>query len=163
MIDSLRRRFQQNQEDCTITILELLPSVTEAILEALPAEQISKDIQQKNAEKTGKLAAAPSEAIPSDFSSGTPSVTDEDGRSMTSFRSESYVHASQMGSSSTGSTDRTAKTKVQLWNELKITCKYKSQRRFQRESADDVHHSHNTCLHLNIFCGALEPLDPDST
>lgn len=117
---SLRRRFQQNQEDCTITVLELLPTVTENIIEALPAERISKEIQQKKAEKTGRSAIT-SDMAPSDLSSGTPSVTDEDGRSMMSSQSESYVHASQMGDSRAAlSSERPQKTKVQLWADLKI-------------------------------------------
>ncbi len=119
-IRSLRRRFQQNQEDCTITVLELLPTVAENVIEALPAERISKEIQQKKAERTGKTGAI-SDAAPSDFSSGTPSVVDEDGKSMTSLQSESYVHASQIGDSTSSlSGERPQKTKAQLWNDLKI-------------------------------------------
>ena len=117
---SLRRRFQQNQEDCTITVLELLPTVADNIIEALPAERISKEIQQKKAERTGKSAAT-SDAAHSDFSSGSPSVPDEDGRSMMSSQSESYVHASQLGDSSAAlAGNRPQKTKVQLWADLKV-------------------------------------------
>ena len=123
-MSSLRRRFQQNQEDCTITVLELLPTVAENVIEALPAERISKEIQQKKAEKTGKSAAT-SDIAPSDFSSGTPSAADEDGKSASSFQSESYVHASQMGKSSSELRgDRPPKTKAQLWNDLKLTGAY---------------------------------------
>ncbi len=121
---SLRRRFQQNQEDCTITVLELLPTVAENVIEALPAERISKEIQQKKAERMGRSTAT-SDVAPSDFSSGTPSVTDEDGRSMRSSQSESYVHASQMGDSSAAlSREGQQKTKVQLWTDLKIIGDY---------------------------------------
>ena len=95
--------------------------MTDDILEALPAEGISKEIQQKNVERSGKSRTI-SEAAPSDFSSGTPSLADDDGRSMTSFQSESYVHASQLAGSSNLSPERPPKTKVQLWNDLKITC-----------------------------------------
>ena len=119
---SLRRRFQQNQEDCTFTVLALLPTATDNIIDALPVETITHDLQQKKAERLGKSAGTPSE-----LSSGPPSVTDEDGKSLASFQSESYVHASQMAASSAGSGDssrpKSPKTKVQLWNELKISCK----------------------------------------
>ena len=121
---SLRRRFQQNQEDCTITVLELLPTAAENVVEALSAERISKEIQQKKIERTGKNAAT-SDTAPSDFSSGTPSVAEEDGKSMTSFQSESYVHASQMGNSNSSlNGDRSQRTKAQLWSDLKITGKH---------------------------------------
>ena len=117
---SLRRRFQQNQEDCTITVLELLPTVAENIIEALPAERISKEIQQKKADRIGKTGTL-SDVAASDFSSGTPSIADEDGKSMTSLQSESYVHTSQMGNSNSSlGGDRPQKTKAQLWNDLKI-------------------------------------------
>ncbi|KAL9640163.1 MAG: hypothetical protein Q9164_000431 [Protoblastenia rupestris] len=119
--ENLRRRFQQNQEDCTITVLELLPTVTEDILEALPSEKISEELQQRKAERLGKSVGT-SEIAPSEVSSGTPSAKDEDSRSFSSFQSESYVHASQVAAStSSGGGQRPQSTKVQLWNDLKIS------------------------------------------
>ena len=119
-VSSLRRRFQQNQEDCTFTVLALLPTATDNIIEALPVETITHDLQQKKTERLGRNGGTPSEP-----SSGPPSVTDEDGKSLASFPSESYVHASQMTASASGSGDasvsKNPKTKVQLWNELKIS------------------------------------------
>ncbi|KAG8532103.1 uncharacterized protein KY384_003740 [Bacidia gigantensis] len=94
-----KEKFQQNQEDCTITVLELLPTVTENILDALPSESITQELQQRKAERLGRSAGA-SELAPSE-SSAALSTTEEDGKSLSS---ESYVHASQ----------------VQLWTELKI-------------------------------------------
>merc|ERR1711977_440937 len=44
--ENLRRRFEQNQEDCTYTILALLPTATTNILEAMPTESITYEIQQ---------------------------------------------------------------------------------------------------------------------
>lgn len=123
--ESLRRRFEQNQEDCTFTVLALLPTATEDILEALPVENITHQLQQKKAERTGRSAAT-SEVAPSEISSGPPSVVGDDGKSLSSFQSGSYVHASQMAASSTGNGENglhpTKKSKVQLWNELKINC-----------------------------------------
>ncbi|KAI9818538.1 MAG: peroxin [Pycnora praestabilis] len=125
--ENLRRRFEQNQEDCTFTVLALLPTATENILEALPVENITHELQQKKAERLAH-STGNSEVAPSEFSSTPPSVTDDDGRSMASFRSESYVHASQMAESGEGgggpgqhSPQRPKKTKAQLWNELKIS------------------------------------------
>lgn len=103
-------------------MLELLPTVTENILEALPSEKIAEEIQQKKAQRTGRSGGT-SEIAPSDRSSGAPSTVDEDGKSLSSFQSESYVHASQMGASSSGNGEsKPSKSKVQLWDELKISC-----------------------------------------
>ncbi|KAK3169406.1 hypothetical protein OEA41_008789 [Lepraria neglecta] len=116
--ENLRRRFQHNQEDCIITVLELLPTVSENIIEALPSEKILEELQQKKAQRLGRSAGT-SDVAPSDFSSGSPSAVDEDRRSMSS---ESYVHASQMAASSVGDgQSRPAKSKAQLWGELKIS------------------------------------------
>lgn len=123
---SLRRRFQQNQEDCTITVLALLPTATENIVEALPVESITHELQQKKSERL--RSADTLDAAPSELSSGPPSVTDDDGKSLASFQSSSYVHTSQMGTSNSGMGDSglriSSKTKAQLWNELKINCRY---------------------------------------
>ena len=147
---SLRRRFLQNQEDCTITVLELLPTVTENVLEALPSEKITQELQQKKAERLGRSAAA-SEIAPSEQSSGAPSAVEEDAKSLSS---ESYIHASQVATSSSsgGGEARQARSKVQLWNELKISCKY------------NVHHFSRTTLiflsHYTSFYSSLYSIPP---
>jgi len=127
-LSSLRRRFEQNQEDCTFTVLELLPTATHNILAELETERITFELQQQ---KAAKLARNED----SEFGSGPPSVADDDGRSMASLHSESGVHASQIGipSASTvggGPQDggqqapKARKTKLQLWNDLKISGKF---------------------------------------
>ena len=128
---SLRRRFEQNQEDCTFTVLALLPTATEDILDALPVENITHQLQQKKAERAGRSASAgTSEVAASEMSSGPPSVAGDDGKSLSSFQSEGYIHASQMAASTTGSANMglqtPKKSKAQLWNELKIKCGYPS-------------------------------------
>lgn len=115
---SLRRRFEQNQTDCTFTVLALLPNVTENILEALPVEHLTHELQQKKAER---LARSGGEGPPSEFSSGPPSVRDGgDNSSLSSFQSSSYIHASQFTQPENGS-GRPRKSKAQLWNEIKIS------------------------------------------
>ncbi|KAI4239474.1 MAG: hypothetical protein LQ349_000344 [Xanthoria aureola] len=122
--ENLRRRFQQNQEDCTITVLALLPTATENVLEAWPVEHITQDLQQKKAERLGRSAGTldASSPIPS---SGPSSATDDDGRSLASFQSGSYVHTSQMAASDSVTAEaappRPTRSKAQLWNDLKIT------------------------------------------
>ena len=96
----------------------------------METERITFELQQQKAAKL----ARDGEPHPSELGSGPPSVTDDDGRSMASFQSESGVHASQMGIPSALSTGdgpqdgglqvpKTKKTKLQLWNDLKISGK----------------------------------------
>ncbi|KAL8655256.1 MAG: hypothetical protein Q9210_001004 [Variospora velana] len=122
--ENLRRRFQQNQEDCTITVLALLPTATENIVDALPVEQITHDLQRKRAERLGRSAGTSDGAAPAP-SSGPSSVTDDDGKSLASLQTDSYVHASQTTASSGEGEGHGAspltKSKAQLWNDLKIT------------------------------------------
>ncbi|KIW26848.1 uncharacterized protein PV07_06650 [Cladophialophora immunda] len=112
ILHSIRRRFEQNQTDCTITVLALLPTLTENILEDLPVEQLTHELQQKKAER---LARASGEG-----KSEASSMYDGDTASISSFQTGSFIHASQFqgdGSQSVGP----RRTKAQLWNELKVT------------------------------------------
>jgi peroxin-3 len=95
-------------------------------------ESITHELQQKKAEHLAQSAGA-ADIASSELSSGPPSVMDDDGRSLQSFQSESYVHASQnLAEPSGGGTaegvgqpvvqQRTRKSKAKLWNELKISC-----------------------------------------
>lgn len=109
---SIRRRFEQNQTDCTITVLALLPTLTENIVDDLPVEQLTQELQQKKAER---LARATGEGR-----SEASSMHDGDTASISSFQTGSFIHASQFplnGSQPSGS----RRTKAQLWNEVKVT------------------------------------------
>ena len=125
----MRRRFEQNQEDCTFTVLALLPTATTNILEAMNTEKLSLEIQQmKSAARPATAASPPSIA--------ETNLTDEDGRSI---MSESGVHASQItipapsaaagdgtqdgGAAVTAAAQRARRTKRQLWDDLTISCK----------------------------------------
>jgi peroxin-3 len=134
----LRRRFEQNQEDCTFTVLAILPTATENILDAIPVEQVLEELQRQKAERLSR-SVGPSEI----GTSAPPSVADtndDDGKS-SSIQTDGYVHASQVaieGESATGpvegatsaeaTTDekKSKKSKAQLWNEMKISCEYAS-------------------------------------
>lgn len=133
---SLRRRFEQNQEDCTFTVLALLPTATENVIAALETERITYELQQQKAARLAKVG----EGGVSDFGSTPPSVTDEDGRSMASLslQSESGMHISQLGiptlekTIGAGVQDggqqpavKPRKSKLQLWNDLKISGTYR--------------------------------------
>lgn len=119
---SLRRRFEQNQADCTITVLALFPTATEKIIESLPVEELTHELQQKKAERLARSNNG--DIAGSELSSASPSVVDDDGRSLASLQSEGFVHASQMvASGAEGLPQRPKRSKAQLWNELKISCK----------------------------------------
>lgn len=121
---SLRRRFEQNQTDCTYTVLALLPTASDDILQDLPVEKLTKELQKKREERLARLNSG--EATGSDLSSVSPSLPEDDRRSASS---EGFVHASQVGEP-TGEGDgqqqqqqpRPKRNKTQLWNEVKITC-----------------------------------------
>lgn len=106
---SIRRRFEQNQTDCTMTALALLPTLTENVLEQLPVEQLTNELQQKKAERLARASEGRSEAS---------SMQDGDTVSLASFQTGSFVHASQFQTDPSQPTSR--RTKAQLWNELKI-------------------------------------------
>ncbi|KAF1933584.1 peroxisomal membrane protein [Didymella exigua CBS 183.55] len=131
--ENLRRRFEQNQEDCTFTVLAILPTATEKVLDAIPVEQVLEELQRQKAERLAR-SVGPSEIA----SSAPPSVADatEDGTRSSVHDSESYVHASQValdeasavsgeaGTEAAAGERATAKasrkSKAQLWNEMKI-------------------------------------------
>jgi peroxin-3 len=111
----LRRRFEQNQDDCTYTVLALLPTVRDEIVAALPVEQISEQLQQERQERLRRIGA--SEAGSSEFPSAAPSTVGDDGKSLT----ESFLHTSQIGSSNPDITAaRPRRSKAQLWQDMKI-------------------------------------------
>jgi peroxin-3 len=129
---SLRRRFEQNQEDCTFTVLALLPTATTNILNTMNTEQITYEIQQaKTAKtvKTGPTAAATSDSSPAPPSIADTTLTEEDGKSSASMLSDSGVHASQISvpptsdpGSQDGGASKSRRTKRQLWDDLIISC-----------------------------------------
>ncbi|KAI0386215.1 Peroxin-3 [Hypomontagnella monticulosa] len=128
--ENLRRRFEQNQEDCTFTVLALLPTATTNILEDMNTEKISLEIQQmKGNAKSLRSSAESSAAAPS---IADTTLTEEEGKSIASLQSESGVHASQVAlpspsNAGEGSQDggqvaqRSRKTKRQLWDDLIIS------------------------------------------
>ncbi|KAJ0309218.1 hypothetical protein COL516b_003116 [Colletotrichum fioriniae] len=133
--ENLRRRFEQNQEDCTFTVLALLPSATTNILEAMNTEKITYEIQKmKGQTKSLKSGSGSPPSI------ADTTMTEDDGRSMvsSSVQSESGVHASQMtvpaptsaaaGGAAEGAqqdggaaAQKSRKSKRQLWDDLTIS------------------------------------------
>ncbi len=131
--------------------------MSENILEALPSERILDELQQKKAQRLGRSTGT-SDVAPSDLSSGTPSAVDEDGKSVSS---ESYVHASQMASSGVDNGEpRPAKSKAQLWGELKISCtSYIALLVLQILTPCSYHKS----VYSTVYNLSPQPTDSDST
>ena len=124
---SLRRRFNQNQEDCTFTVLALLPTAVDDVLDAFPVENITRELQQQRTDRSARSIGG-SDITPSEFSSASATCAVEDSKSATSGQTDGFLHTSQLGSSSLdvstpGDATKSRKTKTQLWNELKINCR----------------------------------------
>ncbi|KAI0802566.1 Peroxin-3 family protein [Xylaria sp. FL0064] len=126
--ENLRRRFEQNQEDCTFTVLALLPSATANILETMNTENITLEIQQMKGAAKGARSGESSVVAPSI----ADTTMTEEGKSTASLQSESGVHASQVALPSASSTgdvaqegsqalQKSRKTKRQLWDDLTIS------------------------------------------
>ncbi|KAG8166207.1 hypothetical protein KVR01_004759 [Diaporthe batatas] len=118
--ENLRRRFQQNQEDCTYTVLALLPTATTRILESMDVEKITLEIQKMKGggggAKSAKSGSGDSMSLPE-----TTGMTDEDGRSIVS-ASESGIHASQITIPPDGEQpEKPRRTKRQLWGDVTIS------------------------------------------
>jgi peroxin-3 len=162
---SLRRRFEQNQEDCTYTVLALLPTATENILAELETERITFELQQQ---KAAKLARG-GEGHPSEFGSSPPSITDDDGRSIAGF-SESGMHISQLGIPSGPTVDndgaqdggqkgaqqaqKSKKTKMQLWNDLKISGLLRQSDKAKEQTL--IFTSYYAIIYLNLYSRSFD-------
>ncbi|KAK0710952.1 Peroxin-3 [Lasiosphaeris hirsuta] len=136
--ENLRRRFEQNQEDCTFTVLALLPTVTTNILEAMNTEKITYDIQQIKGSAAARTRSIGSLSPPSTTETA---ATDDDGRSIisVSVQSEAGMHTSQLSiptpltpaetvigavgapPESPQTPQKARKTKRQLWDDLTIS------------------------------------------
>ncbi|OJJ64873.1 hypothetical protein ASPSYDRAFT_39647 [Aspergillus sydowii CBS 593.65] len=118
--ENLRRRFEQNQTDCTYTVLALLPTAAEDILEALPVEELTKELQKKRAERLARLNAGEGTTTGSDMSSVSPSLPEDDRKSLSS---DSFLRTSRLGDSTVEGdpSSQPKRNKTQLWNEVKIT------------------------------------------
>ncbi|KAL2753334.1 hypothetical protein ACRALDRAFT_1058186 [Sodiomyces alcalophilus JCM 7366] len=147
--ENLRRRFEQNQEDCTFTVLALLPSATAAILKALDTEAITYEIQSMKARGSANKGPATGTGTLSSPSIADTNLTEDDGArsslAASTVQSESGIHASQVtlppvnqeeGSQDGGAAgveqqqqqqpqtqqqQKPKKTKRQLWHDLIIS------------------------------------------
>lgn len=126
-VTSLRRRFEQNQEDATYTIMALLPTLSSDIIDTFPVEALTQELQAKRTEKA--ILRSSSKAL-SDATSDISNVTtglvpkntsDEDTKAEN--EEDSIVMKQEAGSESIVQVEKAPKkSKTQLWQELKIEC-----------------------------------------
>ncbi|KAL7267094.1 peroxin [Rhizina undulata] len=112
--DKIRRRFKQNQEDCTFTVLALMPTAAEQILEEFPVEKLIQELQKKDSSILRRVARNSTEAgseVSAAITTGTSK--DDNTQSLRPFASENFVIAIEK--------ERTRKSKAQLWDEIKIS------------------------------------------
>lgn len=102
--ENLRRRFEQNQEDCTFTVLALLPTAATNILETMNTEEITYQIQQM---KARPLTSSTPPSI------ADTTLTDDDGQSSLAGGPSSDPIPTADGAK--------RKTKRQLWDELAVS------------------------------------------
>jgi peroxin-3 len=118
--DNLKRRFEQNQQDATFTIMALLPSMSGQILEKYPVERITQELQAKRIEQ--KSGAGGPSTIEGTGSASIMSVS-SDTDSKLGDVNEVKTMTSSTGSVS-GESDMlvsgTKKSKSRLWRDLKI-------------------------------------------
>lgn len=123
--ENLRRRFEQNQEDATYTIMALLPTLSSDIIDTFPVEALTQELQAKRTEKA--ILRSSSKAL-SDATSDISNVTtglvpkntsDEDTKAEN--EEDSIVMKQEAGSESIVQVEKAPKkSKTQLWQELKI-------------------------------------------
>lgn len=134
--ENLRRRFAQNQEDCTYTVLALLPTATENVCGELEVERLTGELQARRAVRGGGKGEGAS-VTSSDFvTSEAPSHAvigdgekSSEGNEEGGIGASGFVHASQVEALPESAPDnpegqqppRQIKTKVQLWDEVKTT------------------------------------------
>ena len=97
-ISSLRRRFLQNQEDCTFTLLALLPTLSAQIMEEMDVEDLTHQLQQLSSSKpkTADSSIAMGDSIVSLAGSESTSATE----SASSSDPDKLVHPSSSSTSS---------------------------------------------------------------
>jgi peroxin-3 len=128
----LRRRFEQNQEDCTFTVLALLPTATTNILETMNTEKITYEIQQMKGSAKSVRSGSGAESAAGPPSIADTTLTEEESKSMASLQSDSGVHASQIatpsphavageGGEQDGGAQKSYRSKRQLWDDLTIS------------------------------------------
>ncbi|KAL7408913.1 Peroxin-3 [Mrakia frigida] len=118
--ESLRRRFLQNQEDCTFTLLALLPTLSAQILEEMDVEDLTHQLQQLSKPKP-EIAITSSSTVAMEDSivslASTESSSDVELLSSSSSSSSSAPPAPPAPASSTTTTTTSSGEEVEAEGE----------------------------------------------
>lgn len=87
--ENLRRRFQQNMQDCTYTIMAYMPTLASRILEELDVERISLELQRRS-----------KKPIPIKKDETNPTEDDSSSRGNSTHLSASLISAGELEASS---------------------------------------------------------------
>ncbi|KAF5093603.1 hypothetical protein D0Z00_003969 [Geotrichum galactomycetum] len=118
--ENLRRRFEQNQQDATFTIMALLPSLFIDVLEKYPVEKITQELQAKRTEKTIARSTFSDTGV-SDISSSFTAPSDMPTDPTQPQNVTDSTISFKDGEASTIEINYKPKmSKAQLWQELKI-------------------------------------------
>ncbi|CAN6604755.1 peroxisomal biogenesis factor 3 [Trichomonascus vanleenenianus] len=107
--ENLKRRFEQNQQDASFTIMALLPTLTDQIVEKYPVESITAELQAKRTERSIR-------SIDGSETSSQVGLAE----SVQTLPSETSVSSSVVADIPSATEAPKKKTKTQLWKELKI-------------------------------------------
>ncbi|BFZ57308.1 peroxin [Savitreella phatthalungensis] len=102
--ENLKRRFRQNQQDATLNVMGFLPELADRILDALKVEAITAQLKSVGRSNASGISGLAGEDDTASMRSGFSEIT------------HSQLAASGMAG---GGGDR--KSKLELWNEVKIT------------------------------------------
>ncbi|KAJ1971231.1 peroxin [Dimargaris xerosporica] len=106
--ENLRRRFEQNQQDCTFTVMSLLPALCEPILDTMNVERLVQTLKEYR--KPGASTHSPAQSTDSSDHARSPSAGS----------TRSHSPASHDGGPAADLIHPT-KSKVELWEEIKLT------------------------------------------
>lgn len=120
--ENLRRRFEQNQQDASFTIMALLPGLAADILEKYPVEKITKELQAKRGERISVRSPLSDTGV-SDISNLTGLTEANSDLNNTQEITESTISIRETEASTLQVNIKPKKTKSQLWQDLKIQCK----------------------------------------
>lgn len=118
--ENLRRRFEQNQQDATFTIMALLPSLFIDVLEKYPVEKITQELQAKRTEKTIARSTFSDTGV-SDISSVMTAPSDIPADSNQQHNvTDSTIMFKDGEASAVEVNYKPKRSKAQLWQDLKI-------------------------------------------
>ncbi|KAI0767564.1 Peroxin-3 [Fomes fomentarius] len=74
--ENLRRRFEQNQQDISFTVMALLPALSKHILQGMDVESVTQELQSYSRAPKSRLELQPP-PVPSSLASSTPGADSE--------------------------------------------------------------------------------------